>query len=143
MRTARATAVAAAAMFITLAGASGASAEPQRIWLPDADLFCGVDTLSTSQWVSKPGSDSLWINEGPLAGHYVILADSHYFMPGLVTDPPETYVGLEQVGSLVRGDKTGLAANAITCDFVSRWDVPGDEEDFSIVGPVTMVRVSP
>lgn len=142
MRTARATALAAGAIFVSLAGAGAASAEPQRTWLPDADLFCQSDTLGTSEWVSVPGSDSLWIKDGPLAGHYVILADSHYFMPGLQHEPPESYVGLEQVGNLVRGQKAGLAAAALTCDFVSRWDVAGDEEDFSIVGPVTMVRVS-
>lgn len=142
MRTARATVVAAAAaMFVTLAGAGAASAQPQRTWLPDADLFCQADSLGTDEWVGVPGADSLWIKQGPLAGHYVILADSHYFMPGLQYEAPESYVGLEQVGTLVRGKKTGLAPDAITCDFVSRWDFPGDEEDFSIVGPVTMVRV--
>ena len=141
-RTARATAMAAAVIFVSLAGAGTASAEPQRTWLPDADLFCQADTLGTSEWVSVPGSDSLWIKDGPLAGHYVILTDSHYFMPGLHIEPPESYVGLDQVGNLVRGQKVGLAEDSITCDFVSRWDVPGDEEDFSTVGPLTMVRVS-
>ena len=142
MKTARATAMAAAATLVSLAGAGAASAEPQRTWLPDADLFCPSDTLGTSEWVSVPGSDSLWIKDGPHAGHYVILTDSHYFMPGLQYEPPETYVGLDQVGNLVRGHKTGLAADSITCHFVSRWDAPGFEDDASIVGPVTMVRVS-
>ena len=89
-----------------------------------------------------PGSDSPWIRTGPLAGHYVIVADSHYVMPGLQYAPPESYTGLEQVGNLVRGNKTGLAGDAITCHFVSRWDLPGDAEDASVVGPITMVRVS-
>ena len=119
-----------------------ASAEPQRRWLADADLVCQADTLSTSEWVSVPGSDSLWITDGPLAGHYVILADSHYVMPGLQEEPPESYAGLPQVGSLVRGTKAGLAGDSLTCDFVSRWDAPGEADDFSVVGPLTMVRVS-
>lgn len=89
-----------------------------------------------------PGSDSLWIKGGPPAGHYVILTDSHYLMPGLQNEPPASYTGLDQVGNLVRGQKAGLAEESITCDFVWRWDVPGDEEDFSVVGPLTMVRVS-
>lgn len=142
MRTARTAAMAAAAVFVSLAGAGAASAEPQRTWLPDADLVCETDTLGTGEWVSVPGSDSLWITDGPLTGHYVILADSHYFMPGLQDEPPESYVGLPQVGDLVRGKKSGLAEDALTCDFVSRWDLPADADDFSIVGPVTMVRVS-
>jgi hypothetical protein len=142
MRTARATAMAAAAIFVSLAGAGTASAEPQRTWLPDADLFCPSDTLVTGEWGGLPGSDSMWIKDGPHAGHYVIVTDSHYFMPGLQVAPPESYEGLDQVGYLVRGKKAGLAQDAITCQFVSRWDMSGDEEDFSIVGPVTMVRVS-
>ena len=142
MSTRRMLAVTAAAILVSLAGAGAASAEPQRMWLPDADLFCQADTLGPEEWVGVPGSDTLWIRTGPLAGHYVILADSHYLMPGLEDEPPSSYVGLPQVGSLVRGQKAGLAQDAITCDFVSRWDFPGDADDFSVVGPMTVVRVS-
>lgn len=60
----------------------------------------------------------------------------------LVTQRPTSYGALPQVENLVRGAKTGLAAEQITCDFVSRWDLPGEQDDFFIVGPVTMVRVS-
>jgi hypothetical protein len=143
MRTVRAAAAAAAAaLFVGLAGAGSASAEPQRIWLPDADLVCGAETFTTGQWVWTPGAESLWINTGPLAGHYVMLTDAHYLMPGLQAEPPASYDGLMPVGSAVRGSKAGLAGDAISCDFVSRWDLPGDEDDFSVVGPITMVRVS-
>lgn len=144
MRTVRAaTATAAAALFVGLAGAGSASAEPQGTWLPDADLFCGqAQPLGSTEWVWTPGGESLWLRTGPLAGHYVILSDAHYLMPGLQTEPPASYDGLPQVGSLVRGQKTGLAEDAITCQFVSRWDLPGDTDDFSVVGPVTMTRVS-
>ena len=143
MKRTRVAAVSAAAVLFGMLGAGAASAEPPGSRLPDADLFCPGDTLGTSEWVSVPGSDTLWIRTGPLAGHYVILADSHYWMPGLQYAPPASYTGLEQVGNLVRGNKTGLAGDAITCHFVSRWDLPGDTDDFSVVGPVTMVRVSP
>ena len=144
MRTVRAAAAAAAAaLFVGLAGAGSASAEPPRAWLPDADLFCpGADTLSTSEWVWTPGAESLWINTGPLAGHYVMLSDAHYLAPGLLTEPPASYDELMPVGSTVRGEKTGLAAGAITCQFVSRWQMPDAADDFSVVGPITMVRVS-
>lgn len=88
-------------------------------------------------------ADSLWVDDGPLAGHYVLLAFSHYRMTGLQTAPPDSYAGLDQLDNVVRGAKTGLAGNAITCQFVSRWDLPGTADDFSVVGPVTMVKVSP
>lgn len=143
MKTTRAVAVSAAALIFGLAGAAAASAEPQRTWLPDADLVCETDTLTGSEWVWTPGAESLWIGSGPLAGHYVMLSDAHYLMLGLQAEPPASYDGLLPVGSAVRGSKTGLAGDAITCHFVSRWDLPGDGDDFSVVGPITMVRVSP
>ncbi len=142
MKTTRMAVVSAAAVLFGMLGAGVASAEPPGPRLPDADLFCGGGPLGTSEWVSVPGSDSLWIRTGPLAGHYVILADSHYLMEGLQTAPPPSYDGLDQVGNLVRGKKTGMAGDAITCQFVSRWDQPGDAGDYSIVGPITMVLVS-
>lgn len=142
MKTTRVAAVSAAAVLFGVLGTGVASAQPSPR-LPDADLFCPGDTLSTMEWVSVPGSDSLWIKDGPLAGHYVILTDSHYLMPGLQYAPPADYEGLDQVGNLVRGNKTGLAGDTITCQFVSRWDLPGVTDDFSVVGPITMAQVSP
>lgn len=138
-----ATAAAAAAVLVTLAGAGTASAQPSTNRLPDADMLCpGSDPLNSSQWVSLPGSDTLWLNEGPLAGHYLILSDSHYVVPGLVPADELSTDGLEPVQTLSRGAKTGLADGAITCEFVSHWDFPGTVDDMTVFGPITMVRVN-
>lgn len=142
MKSTRVAAVSAAAVLFGTLGAGAASAAPPAPWLPDADLFCPSDTLHQGEWVTRPGSDSLWVTGGPLAGHYVLLAFSHYWMPGLQSEPPASYTGLPQVDDVLRGRKTALAGDAITCHFVSRWDLPGESDDFSIVGPATMVWVS-
>lgn len=142
MKRTRLAAVSAAAVLFGMLGAGAASAAPPAPWLPDADLFCPGDTLYQGEWVTAPGSDSLWVMDGPLAGHYVLLAFSHYEMDGLQYEPPASYAGLPQVNDVVRGSKTGMAGGAITCQFVSRWDLPGTSDDFSVVGPVTMVWVS-
>jgi hypothetical protein len=143
MKRTRVAAVSAAAVLFGMLGAGVASAAPPSPWLPDADLFCPVadDPLVKVGWVTPPGSDSLWVTTGPLAGHYVLLAFSHYWMDGLQYAPPASYAGLPQLNDEVRGAKTGLTG-PITCHFVSRFDLPGTSDDFSVVGPATMVRVS-
>jgi hypothetical protein len=139
--TARAAMVAVAATALSLAAAAGASAEPSS-WLPNADLVCGTTTLGPQDWVAVPPSDTLWVRTGPLAGHYVILTDTHYVVPGYVRVPPPSYAGLGDGVTRTWGTKTGLAGKAMTCDFVSRWGAPEDPDTFSVVGPITMVRVS-
>jgi hypothetical protein len=143
MKRTRVAAVSAAAVLFGVLGAGTASAAPPRPWLPDADLFCPTDTLTQGEWVTAPGSDSLWVADGDMAGHYVLLSFSHYWMDGLQDAPPASYEGLPQLDDVLRGAKTGLAGDAVTCQFVSRWDLPGTADDFSVVGPVTMVWVSP
>lgn len=135
---ARSGAAALAVGLLGLAGAGGAAAEPTT-WLPDALLFCGDVTVGADQWVALPPSDTLWITAGPLAGHYVILTDTHYRVPGYLTAPPSSYVGLEGV-TRVRGVKQGLGPS-MTCDFVSRWGEPDAPGTFSVVGRITVVRV--
>jgi hypothetical protein len=39
------------------------------------------------------------------------------------------------------GAKTGLT-DTVSCDFVSRWGDKGDPQTGSVIGPITMVRVS-
>jgi hypothetical protein len=84
----------------------------------------------------------LWVDAGPLAGHYVILADTHYRVSGLLTEPPPDYSNAVPLGEKTWGDKAGLAQEAIDCQFVSQWDFPGEDQDFTVVGPISMVRVS-
>ena len=128
-----------AAGVVGLGSAGGASAEPTT-WLPDALLFCGDVTVGADQWVALPPSDTLWITDGPLAGHYVILTDTHYRVDGYWTAPPPSYAGLEGV-TRVRGVKQGLSGSTMTCDFVSRWGQPGAPGTFSVVGPITVARL--
>ena len=130
--------VGVAAAVLGLACAVPASADPATR-LPDADLVCGETTLDSSQWVALPPSGSLWILDTELAGHYVIVSDIHYMVEGeLVAIPPESYEGLGQGVPKSRGAKAGL--ETLTCDFVSRWKIPG-EPVFSVVGPITIAPV--
>lgn len=141
-RSARAALVMVAASALSLTAAATASGEPST-WLPDADLVCGDTTLHPDDWVAVPPSDTLWVRTGPLAGHYVILTDTHYVVPGYQVAPPESYDSLgPAVATRTRGAKQGLAATAMTCDFVSRWGLPDDPDTFSVVGPITIARVS-
>ena len=103
MKRTRLAAVSAAAVLFGMLGAGAASAAPPAPWLPDADLFCPGDTLYQGEWVTAPGSDSLWVMDGPLAGHYVLLAFSHYEMDGLQYEPPASYAGLPQVNDMGAG----------------------------------------
>ncbi|GAB3450084.1 hypothetical protein GCM10027517_37120 [Phycicoccus ginsengisoli] len=145
-RTAARSAARTAAAALVVAGTVGlgtagsASAEPTT-WLPDALLFCGDVRVAPDQWVALPPSDTLWITQGPLTGHYVILGDTHYRAPGYLTAPPPSYAGLEVLGTRTRGAKQGLTGATRTCDFVSRWGQPDAPGTFSVVGPITIARV--
>lgn len=137
----RALAVAAALAAAVGAGATAASAAPITR-LPDADLFCPAATMGPTEWVAL-GSGTLWITAGDLAGHYVVLEQTHYFSPGLMEAAPATYEGLQPIIPTERfGRKAALVGDSFTCDFVSRWDLPGEGDDFSVFGPVTIAKVS-
>jgi hypothetical protein len=125
------------ATVLGLAGAVSASADPVTRLL-DADLVCGEVTLESSQWVALPPSGTLWIKDSALAGHYVIVSDTHYVVPGYAQGPPSTYEGLEPVDTRFYGAKVGL--DTMDCHFVSRWQIPG-EPVFSVVGPITIARL--
>lgn len=135
--TAAVVAVAAAVLGVAAAGTASATPSPR---LPDANLVCGDTTMYQGDWTTVPGSDSLWILTGELAGHYSVLTATHYFTEGYLQAPPASYDGLEMVDTKSWGAKTGLT-DILTCDFVSRWGADGAEGTFSIVGPVTMARV--
>lgn len=122
------------------AGAGAASAAPPA--LPDASLFCEGVTIGPDEWVINPNSGTLWITADPLAGHYLILVSAHYRVEGLFDVPPGSYEGLLFLDAREIGHKTGVLNNALECDFVSRWDLPDPEQDFSIVGPITISKVS-
>lgn len=139
--TARAGLVGVSVAVLGLAAAATASGDPVT-WLPDADLVCGTTTVQPDQWVAIAPSDTLWITGTALAGHYVILADTHYVVSGYADKPPASYDGMAAVDSRTWGAKRALATSAIRCDFVSRWGAPGDADTFSVVGPITIARVS-
>jgi hypothetical protein len=139
-RPAKAAMVAVAASVLSVAAATSASAAPSPR-LPNADLFCPGSTLTQGQWASVPGSDSLWIFTGPLAGHYVIVTDTHYLVEGYQEKPPTSYDPKTMVDTKTWGAKTGLT-DPVRCDFVSRWGEKGDPETVSVIGPIAMVRVS-
>ncbi len=119
----------------TVATASAAPATR----LPDADLVCGSVTLHSTDWVALPSSGTLWIKTGTLAGHYVILSDAHYVVPGYLASPPASYDGLMLLDDRSMGTKAGLADAAMSCDFVSRWGT--GEEASSVVGPIVIAPV--
>ncbi|MGC5585012.1 hypothetical protein [Ornithinimicrobium sp. W1665] len=136
---ASAAAVGAAAMLLTVGVAGAASGAPST-WLPDAEIWCEGATEG-SRWVAIPPADSLWIEDGPYAGHYVILTSAHYFAPGYVEEPSEDlYVEDELLEARTIGTKKGLEARAVSCDFVSRFTTP--EGTFSVVGPLRIAKVS-
>ncbi|GAA6527992.1 hypothetical protein [Intrasporangium sp. DVR] len=137
----RAMAVAAVVAATVGASAAGASGAP-RTRLPDATLFCGSVTVAADAWVAL-GSGTLWITSGDLAGHYVVLEQTHYYAEGLLQEPPESYEALMPlIPTETFGKKTGLETTQ-SCDFVSRWEDPSAPgTGFSIVGPVTIAKVS-
>lgn len=137
----RALAVAAVLATAVGAGATAASAAPITR-LPDADLYCPTATLGSDEWVALT-TGTLWISTGELAGHYVVLEQTHYYSPGLLTEPPAEYDTAALLGpTQTFGTKAAFVGDSLTCHFVSRWDLPGEDDDFSVVGPVTIAKVS-
>lgn len=140
-KTSRAALVGVVAAALGMAAATAASGAPAT-WLPNATLTCGGSTLEPSEWVAVPPSDSLWILTGDLAGHYVILSDSHYVATteeAALQAAATGYSGLAPVDTRQWGKKTGLAGTEFTCDFVSQWGDGGEGTQW-IVGPVTIAR---
>ena len=136
----RATALAAVALAAAMgAGASSASAAPHT-WLPNFTLYCDTGTASPEETVVIPVADSLWVTSGALAGHYVILDESHYVYNGHFEGRPssEDYNRLNPAGPpRTFGVKAGPDARALSCDFVSYWA----DSDTSIIGPMTIAKV--
>lgn len=140
-RTIRRAALAGAATAFSLAAATTAAGAPTT-WLPNATLTCDGVTFAPDEWVAVPPSDSLWITSGDLAGHYVILEDTHY----MALTPEEAaraatgdYSGLPQIETRKWGKKTGLTGPAFTCDIFSQWG-DGGEGTFWVVGTATIAR---
>jgi hypothetical protein len=113
-----------------------ASAEPAP-GLPDADLFCGPGYADqVESFVARPPAASLWIDGPTYGGHYAILDEIHYEVPGLVYQPvldPSTLPLLLPLKSY--GQKAGL--DTIRCEVVSRFAA----SDFTVISPLTLVAV--
>jgi hypothetical protein len=119
------------------AGTASASAAPETK-LPDYTLYCDTATVLPSELVVVPPAN-IWIQSGDLAGHYVILSESHYFFPGELRQRPMTYEDLQvALPPKTFGAKDGLEGKALSCDFVSYWEGMG----MSVIGPVTLAKVS-
>lgn len=131
------TAVGVAAL-LTATMVASAGAAPQRVWLPSADLVCGETTVGPAEWTHNPSSGVLFVTSGEMAGHYVIQEVETYATPGHLTEVPESYDGMMPALMWTHGKKTGL--DTITCTVLSRLGPPGGE--FTVVGPVTLARVS-
>lgn len=129
--------VGAVAMLVT-AGASGATAAPQTR-LPDADLWCSGEMVPGDDWVALPQAGTLWIEDGVLAGHYVILQSQHFFAPGLLYEPPASLDGLPGGEPRYFGHKAGMADRTMECTVVSRFDMGPDS--MTVFGPITVAKV--
>ncbi|SOC53541.1 hypothetical protein [Ornithinimicrobium cerasi] len=135
-RVRRTTAAFGAAAMMALGAAGTASGAP-AMRLPEADLWCEGDLVATTtEWVALPKAGTLWIEEGPMVGHYVILASGHIGMPGHLYEVPEGDLGMDRSF----GRKAGPAEESLSCVVLSRWDTP--DGPFTVVGPLTVARVS-
>ena len=112
---------------------AGAAPAPR---LPDFELFCSGSPPTTD--VVGWGSDTLWVTSGPLSGHYVVVSYAHYLAPGLLVAPPTSVAGLPLADAKTFGHKTGVGGDALDCTFVSRWDLPGTADDFTVTGPIVV-----
>ena len=113
-----------------------ASAEPAP-GLPDADLFCGPGYADrVESFVARPPAASLWVDGQAYGGHYAIVDEIHYEVPGLVYQPvldPSTLPLLLPLKSY--GQKTDLGT--IRCEVVSRFA----GSDFTVISPLTLAPV--
>lgn len=138
---------AVAACGLALAGsalvpAAPAAAEPAQ-FLPDADIYC----QSTDGWthatsfVARPPGTSLWIDGSAFGGHYTILEETHYIVPGeLLDDPVDDPGSLQLVSPTLTFGKKASGLPTVSCQVVSRWRTP--DGDYTIIAPMTLVRVS-
>lgn len=130
---AAATAMAAVSVggFVGVGSAGAAPPMP----LPDADLVCPNGTASGQEWVGF-GVPTIWVLEGALKGHYVVLDQAHYELPGLVYEAPADLPLGKRMGT-----RTAFEDTQMTCTFISRWNSDDDTKDRSIVGPITIAKV--
>jgi hypothetical protein len=133
------------ALLVAMVGvlASPAQAAPwNQSWLPDADLYCQQDgqLVDAGEWVGNPSAGTLWIADGEFAGHYVTVHSAHYFVPGLALEPFGDVTDLYPLGERSFGKKTGLG-DRVHCQVLSRFDLDGDEHDFTIVAPIELARL--
>lgn len=129
----------AAAMLVTV-GASAATGAPDTR-LPAAELWCGEVQIAPEDWVALPQAGTLWVDEGDLAGHYVILESVHYAMDGLwAADeaPPASYDDDDFVPlgpPKARGTKSGL--ETMECTVISRFIMMNR----TVFAPMTVAEV--
>lgn len=141
-RTARTAMVAAAVLLSGVGAATTASSVPPESALPDAILWCDDVRVGPDQWIAhNTNSPSLWVTDGPMTGHYILIRYAHYVVPGYLEVPPESYDGLEGT-EYSFGKKKGLLKRAVECDLIARWGAPDDPETISVVGPFVMAKVS-
>lgn len=132
----RMTAAFGATAMMALGAAGTASAAPQ-MRLPEADLWCEGDLVAASDaWVALPKAGTLWIDDGPMAGHYVILASGHHAVPGHLYSPPAEELEMDRS----YGSKAGLADASLSCVVVSRWNTP--DGPMTVLGPIEIAAVS-
>jgi hypothetical protein len=121
----------------------------QQQWLPDADLFCQGEGgfVGVGAWIGNPNAGTLWVAEGPFAGHYVTIASAHLYAPAALGDEPLSdgeLAMLYPIGERAFGRKAGLAER-VSCQVVSRFDLDRDGEvdpdDFTVYAPLVLAKV--
>jgi hypothetical protein len=121
----------------------------QQEWLPDADLFCQVDGafVDVGAWIGNPKGGTLWVAEGPFAGHYLMVTTAHFFAPAVLGAEPlpdEELAMLFPLGERTFGGKAGLDVR-VTCQVVSRFDLDPagevDPDDFTVYAPMVLAKV--
>jgi hypothetical protein len=112
----------------------------EQQWLPDADLFCQHegDFVDVGDWVGNPSAGTLWVAEGPFAGHYLIVTSAHFGAPGLGEMPltDEELAMLYPLGERTFGRKVGRDQR-VACQVVSRFEM----YDFTVYAPLVLARV--
>lgn len=110
----------------------------QQTWLPDADLFCLDDDggwVDVGRWVGNPDAATLWVADGPFAGHHVLVAADHYLEFGVTAYAPrDAFDDTIYLYSTTFGAKRGLTDRA-DCQVVSRFAGP-----FTVYAPMTLAR---
>jgi hypothetical protein len=117
----------------------------QHEWLPDADLYCQDEGgfVDVGDWVGNPSAGTLWVAEGPFAGHYLMVTTAHFYAPGELGQAPlpeEELAMLFPLGERAFGRKVGRDQRVV-CQVVSRFDMDNDDDDFTIYAPLVLARV--